>query len=147
MCWFPQSKTWPTACPARGSATPVTVLATAAHATQARDGLMPSGPSCQGTCLPCQLSCTPLCWCPITGNRLASVTHRRDTRALSFSQLDSWSSTAAATLSAIGCLCIADKRADSPQTQLVSHLAVGLNPLLLLSSTYPAGPGCPCSSW
>ncbi len=50
---------------------------------------------------------------PITGNRLASVAHCRDTQALSFSQLGSWSSTAAAALSAVGCLCIAEARADS----------------------------------
>ena len=79
---------------------------------------------------------------PITGNRLASVTHCRDTRALSFSQLDSWSSTDAATLSAIGCLCIADKRADSPQTQLVSDLA-GVEPITAALDNLSSRTGVP----
>jgi len=62
---------------------------------------------------------------PITGNRLASLTHCRDTRALGYTELCSRSSTAAATLSAIGCLCIADARADS----VVSNLA-GVEPII-----------------
>ena len=69
---------------------------------------------------------------PITGNRLASLAHCRDMRALTFTELRSWSSTAAATLSAVGCLCIADARADSvvsavagdePITTAVDNLA------------------------
>jgi len=75
---------------------------------------------------------------PITGNRLASVTHCRDTRALSFSQLGSWSSTAAATLSATGCLCIADARADS----VVSNLD-GAEPITAALDKLSSHPGMP----
>lgn len=49
----------------------------------------------------------------ITGNRLASVAHCASTGTLAHRHLQGLPSTAAATLSAIGCLCIADSKADS----------------------------------
>ena len=50
---------------------------------------------------------------PITGGRLASVAHCASTGTLAHRHLQGLPSTAAATLSAIGCLCIADSEADS----------------------------------
>ncbi len=50
---------------------------------------------------------------PITGNRLASVAYCASTVTLAHRHLQGLPSTAAATLSAIGCLCIADSKADS----------------------------------
>ncbi len=50
---------------------------------------------------------------PITGNRLASVAYCASTGTLAHRHLQGLPSTAAATLSAIGCLCIADSKADS----------------------------------
>jgi len=73
---------------------------------------------------------------PVTGNRLASLAHCRETRALS--RLCSWSSTAAATLSAIGCLCIADARADS----VVSDLA-GVEPITAALDNLSSRTGMP----
>ena len=48
---------------------------------------------------------------PITGNRLASVAYCTEYSALGHKLLTRLPSTAAATLSAIGCLCVTDKRA------------------------------------
>ncbi len=50
---------------------------------------------------------------PITGNCLASVDHCINSSALSHKHLYSLPSTAAATLSTIGCLCIGEERADT----------------------------------
>ena len=50
---------------------------------------------------------------PITGDRLASAAHCASTGTLAHRHLQRLPSTAAATLSAIGCLCIADSKADS----------------------------------
>ena len=75
---------------------------------------------------------------PITGDRLASQAHCRDTQALGFAELQSWSSSAAATLSAIGCLCIADARADS----VVSDLA-GVEPITAALDNLASRTGMP----
>ena len=50
---------------------------------------------------------------PITGNRLASIAHCRHNGALALQHLQGMPDSAATTLSAIGCLCIADSQADS----------------------------------
>ncbi len=56
---------------------------------------------------------SPFVVVPITGNRLASLAHCASTGTLAHRHLRGLPSNAAATLSAIGCLCIADSKADS----------------------------------
>ena len=50
---------------------------------------------------------------PITGNRLSSIAHCRHNGALALQHLQGMPDSAATTLSAIGCVCIADRRAES----------------------------------
>ena len=50
---------------------------------------------------------------PIAGNRLASIAHCRRTGALALQHLQGMPNSAATTLSAIGCLCITHRRAES----------------------------------
>ncbi len=103
---------------------------------------------------------SPFVLVPITGNRLASVAHCASTGTLSHRHLQGLPSNAAATLSAIGCLCIADSKADGvcpirqgsePLTTALeavsSHTGIPLEQLLSpkkLGSTQCLGKLGPC---
>ena len=58
---------------------------------------------------------------PITGNRLASIAHCRHNGALALQHLQGMPDSAATTLTAIGCVCIADRRAESASPIHYSH--------------------------
>ncbi|DBA97094.1 hypothetical protein WJX77_004694 [Trebouxia sp. C0004] len=81
---------------------------------------------------------SPFVVVPITGNRLASVAHCASTGALAQRHLQGLPSNATATLSAIGCLCIADSKADS-----VCSIKQGREPLTTALEAVSSHTGIP----